>query len=384
MPQRFEQSSVPRRIGLVIDVVGAYGRGVVRGIMAYAKPRNWVVAIEPRWSFEDSPEVEDWDVEGVIAFVYSEAFQRRVIKRKVIATNVSNFIPDIRLPTVIPDDAGVARLAVDYFRERGFKHFGFYGPLEHGFSFLRQEAYAARVREIGGTLHVCNPRAQDTVAWARDTPKPAAVFACNDQWAHQFLKDCRRASIDVPGEISILGVDNDDLVNALVHPSLSSIELPTERIGFEAAQMLDRLLDGEPAPAEPVRLPPIGVVTRQSTDISAISDADVLAAIAFIRQHHDKPIRVEDVVAAVPLGRRTLERRFRTATGRSMLSEIRRAHIEHAKQLLRATQLSMDAIAKACGFSNISRFGITFRDLTGMTPSEFRRSQQTVQARLPL
>jgi LacI family transcriptional regulator len=83
----------------------------------------------------------------------------------------------------------------------------------------------------------------------------------------------------------------------------------------------------------------------------------------------------------VPLGRRTLERRFRQAMGRSILSEIRRAHIERAKQLLSATQLSMPAIAESCGFSNASRFGITFRQLTGVTPSEHRRSLQSLAQR---
>src|SRR6266403_856143 len=97
----FNRDVKSRRIGLAIDVVGAYGRGVVRGIMAYAKPRNWVITVEPRWSFEDTPDVKDWDVDGVITQVHSKEFQRRVMRRRISATNVSNFIADVRLPTVI-------------------------------------------------------------------------------------------------------------------------------------------------------------------------------------------------------------------------------------------------------------------------------------------
>lgn len=376
MPRSFRRTFTARKIGLAIDVVGAYGRGVVRGVMAYAKPRNWVITVEPRWSFEDAPDVKQWDVEGVITQVYSRDFQRRVLARGVTATNVSNFIADkVRLPTVIPDDRAVGLLAADYFRGRGFRQFGFCGPLDHGFSVLRLEGFRAGVDRIGGELHVCDPRAQEMVKWARSLPHPVAVLGCNDQWAHQLLNDCRRAGIDVPAQLAILGVDNDDLINALVAPSLSSIDLPTERIGFEAARLLDRLLDGRNAPpADPIVFPPGGVVTRQSTDVSAISDPDVVAASKFIREHADQPIRVEDVLDGVPLGRRTLERRFRQAMGRSILSEIRRAHVERAKQLLGATQLSNPAIAEACGFSNSSRFGITFRQLTGVTPGEFRRN----------
>ncbi|MBC8105618.1 MAG: substrate-binding domain-containing protein [Anaerolineae bacterium] len=377
MKAKFKRSFTPRKIGLPIDVVGAYGRGVVRGIMAYAKPRNWIITVEPRWGLEQIPDVKDWDVEGVIAQVGSAKFQKRVIAQKIPATNVSNFIPDIALPTVIPDDHAVGVLAADYFRGRGFQHFGFCGPPDHGFSLLRLQGFKKRVAEIGGDLHVCDPRKQDMPEWARALPQPVAVMGCNDHWAHRLLNECRRAGIEVPEQIAILGVDNDDLVNTLVMPSLSSIELPTERIGFEAAALLDRLLDGARPPKEPILFAPSGVVTRQSTDVSAIADADVIAALTFIREHADQPIRVEDVLDGVPLGRRTLERRFRLTMGRSILSEIRRAHIERAKQLLTTTQLAMPAIADSCGFSNSSRFGISFHQLTGMTPTEYRRLQST-------
>ena len=375
MKSKFKRAFKPRKIGLPIDVVGAYGRGVVRGIMAYAKPRNWVITVEPSWGLEQIPEVKDWDVEGVIVQVGSARFQTRLIQRKIPATNVSNFIPQINLPTVIPDDRAVGILAADYFRGRGFQHFGFCGPPEHGFSRLRLEGFAQRVEQVGGDLHMCDPRKQDMPAWARALPHPVAVLGCNDHWAHRLLNECRRAGIEVPAQMAILGVDNDDLMNTLVMPSLSSIELPTERIGFEAAALLDRILDGGKPPGSPMLLAPRGVVTRQSTDVSAIADADVIVALTFIREHADQPIRVEDVLDAVPLGRRTLERRFRSSMGRSILSEIRRAHVERAKQLLATTQLSMPAIADTCGFSNSSRFGISFSQLTGMTPTEYRRLQ---------
>jgi LacI family transcriptional regulator len=350
--------------------------------MAYAKPRNWVITVEPRWSFEDAPDVKDWDVDGVITQVHSREFQRRVLARRITATNVSNFIGevDVKLPTVIPDDAAVGAMAADYFRGRGFLEFGFCGPWDHGFSILRLGGFKKRVAELGGRLHVCDARITDIVKWAARLPKPIAVLGCNDQWAHQLLNDCRRAGIEVPNQLAILGVDNDDLINALVVPSLSSIELPTERIGFEAARLLDDLLDGAPRPTTPITIAPSGVVTRQSTDVTAVSDPDVLAALNFIREHADQLLRVEDVLEQVPLGRRTLERRFRVAMGRSILSEIRRAHVERAKQLLSATELSMNAIADACGFSNCSRLGITFRQLTGFAPGEYRRTMKSVAA----
>src|SRR3954453_14386537 len=192
----------PRRIGLAIDVVGAYGRGIVRGIMAYAMPRNWVITLEPQqWSFETVPALTRWAVDGIIAQVYNAEFQRRVLRTKLPATNVSSSILHAKLPTVVPDDAAVGVLAADYFRGRGggglapdffrgrgFRQFAFVGPPQFGYSTRRRQGYAERVAAIGGTLHVCDPLTQDMDAWVRALPKPIAMFGCNDQWAHELLK----------------------------------------------------------------------------------------------------------------------------------------------------------------------------------------------------
>jgi LacI family transcriptional regulator len=145
-----------------------------------------------------------------------------------------------------------------------------------------------------------------------------------------------------------------------------------EKLGYEAAKLLARLMAGKRAPRKPVHLPPVRVVVRQSTDVMAIIDRDMVQVLRYIREHANEPITVRDVLRAVPVSRRALEQRFRALLGRSPLQVIRRAHIERAKQLLTDTDMQMPAVADASGFANAARLSLLFRRETGMTPSEFR------------
>jgi LacI family transcriptional regulator len=172
--------------------------------------------------------------------------------------------------------------------------------------------------------------------------------------------------------MAVLGVDNDELFNALVTPSLSSIELPTEQIGFEAAAQLDRLMNGEKL-APLTLLPPVRVVPRASTDVLSIEDDDIVLAVRFIREHAAEPLQVDDVLDHVPLSRRSLERRFRQLVRHSITDEIRRAHISRAKELLANTDLAMSQVAAGSGFTTATRLGIVFHKEVGESPSEFRR-----------
>jgi LacI family transcriptional regulator len=171
----------------------------------------------------------------------------------------------------------------------------------------------------------------------------------------------------------VLGVDDDELINTLMTPSLSSISTPVEQIGYEAAALLDRIMEGERVPVATTLVAPLRVVTRKSTEVLMVDDPDVGAALRFISEHADKPIHIEDLLEHVPLSRRSLERRFRDTLKRSVSEEIRRVHIERAKQLLITTDLSIKQIAKASGFESATRLGISFQNESGEPPSEFRK-----------
>jgi LacI family transcriptional regulator len=364
-----------RRIGLAIDAVASYGRGAIRGIMAFCKSNpRWIIAVEPLWSFGTLPDLEEWEVDGILVQTFSPAFEDGVLERKLPAVNISNFCSGgSRLPTVIPDDLAVGRVAADYLLSLGFRDLGFCWPGDSEYGRLRLESFRQHVQNAGANFHECNVSKQDINAWLPSLPRPAAVLGCNDDWAHRVLNIARRNGIRVPDELAVLGVDDDELFNTLVTPSLSSIALPAEQIGYQAAALLDRIMDGQKAGADPVLLPPVRAVLRESTDVLSVSDSDVALAIRFIREHATRPLQVDDILEHVPLSRRSLERKFRKAIGRSISAEIRRAHIERAKTLLISTDLAMPQIAAAAGFTTATRLGIVFQKELGEPPTEFRK-----------
>jgi LacI family transcriptional regulator len=177
----------------------------------------------------------------------------------------------------------------------------------------------------------------------------------------------------VPEDVAILGCDNDELICTLAHPPLSSIQNVGEQTAFEACAMLERWLDGHPPPEKPLLVPPPGVVVRQSSDILTIPDADLRAAVRFIRNHVEEMIGVDDILREVMISRRSLERKFKTHLGRSPLDEIRRARVERVKELLSGSDMPMPQIAARAGFSGPDRLAVVFKDETGMAPTDYRK-----------
>jgi LacI family transcriptional regulator len=181
-----------------------------------------------------------------------------------------------------------------------------------------------------------------------------------------------RAGRAVPDDVAVLGVDNTRLICETGRPTLSSIDANQRQVGFEAARLLDEVMAGR-STIQPVHtVPPRGVVSRESTDVLAIPDRQVLSAIRFIREHAHRPIQVPDVVEATTCSRRPLETRFKKLRGRTVLQEIHHAQIELARRLLLQTDFPITQIHTRCGFGSYQRLHETFRRLTGTTPSSYR------------
>jgi LacI family transcriptional regulator len=283
----------------------------------------------------------------------------------------------MRIPSVLPNDAAVGKLAFDYFTDRGFRAFAFCGHPRAAWSLERCDALrkACRSREGLTFTHVL---AADRVphAWVRSLPRPCAVLAANDRYAWHTIDVCRELGVAVPEDIAVLGVDNDPLLTDMVRPTLSSITIPDEQIGFEAARLLDQMLQGKRASMTPLLLPPQGVVTRHSTDVLSIDDPDVAEAARFIRENASNSITVQSVLDCVSMSRRNLERRFKRVMKRSLLDEIRRVHLDRATRLLRETDLDMPRVAEQSGFGSPIRFSTVFKEMMGIAPSIYRRKNR--------
>ena len=372
-----------KKVGILVDFAGGYGRSVLHGVMHFAQfaANDWEFAMPPMYRLSRTGRLDPRQLDGVIVMLHDERSARPFQQARVPVVNTARTLSLerlqlARLHSVLPDDEAVGRMAYRYFRERGFSNFAFCGHPTGDWSLARQHAFANSARADGFECHATVHADQVPAKWLAGLPKPVALLAANDRYSWYAVDACRIAGRKIPDDIAILGVDNDELTVAMARPALSSIELPGFRIGEEAAALLGALMAGERVSPVPRLLPPDSVISRASTDVLAMDDEAVVQALRFIRANGSKAITVDDVLDAVPLGRRSLERRFRQALGRSLLDEIRQVHIERSKRLLRETTLDMPVIARESGFASAVRFSTVFHQVVGMPPTAFRRAQQ--------
>ena len=299
--------------------------------------------------------------------------------------NVSTVHPKMTGPRVMVDHHEVGRMAARYFLERGFRTFGYVGYENHLFSVGRLQGFRSEIEDRGCEVHShleerikhSDPTApyDSSVAlleWLSALPSPIAVFCANDVQGFRIAEACREQNIEIPERLALMSVDDDKLLCDLAQPRLSSVALPTRRIGYESARLLDGLIRGRKPPRGPMLLPPTGIVERASSDITAIENETVAEALKFIRGNANRRINVNDVCKATCVSRRLLERNFRHTLQRTVADEIRRAHMETARRLLAQTQMSMADIASAAGFSDSKHFATVFRRLQGTTPTTYR------------
>lgn len=375
-----------RHILIVMQRWVGYLHGVQVGLSNYFLQRPaWIwTQILPRPEFLST--IGKMKADGVIAYV-EPSYLRALRRLGVPVVDVSNWVPETGFPRVLADDVAIGRMAADYFFDLGLRHFAVVGPAATAFGRLRCKGFAEVLAKQGLAFDRVGHRKRsrsmgfnvppgvdrDIFVWLLQAPKPVGVFGLTDDAAVQVLTACRAAGVRVPDDACVLGVDNDELITRVGNPPLSSIALPTQRIGFEAARLLEKLMAGEPPPPKPLLFLPISVVARQSTDLLAIADKDVQTAVRYIRERVYERVTVKSLLKVVPLNRRYLERKFRQYTGRTPLQEIRRVRLEKAKELLSYTDMPMPAIAKQSGFPNPERMANIFRAVLGLKPTEYRR-----------
>ncbi len=367
-----------RRVGILFDTVGAFGRGAFRGINRYCLlARHWTLQEPPLASHWAPVRWEDWPVDGFIMQINGEEMLRKALKLSVPIVNISGSLLDTPLPSVFVDDVAVGRLAAGHFIDRGFRSFAYLGRPDTGFSAKRKRGFIARLKEAGFPCEVHESWLElddgTQVKWLRSLPHPTALFVYNDQRARATLQQCQQLGIAVPEQLAILGVDDDELFRDLGGLSLSSIQTPAEEVGYRAAALLDAMMEGGKPPRRPILLPPGLLRVRHSTDTLALHDPDMALAMRFIREHAHEAIQVRDVAKAALIGRRSLERRFRAALGRSPLDEIMRVRLDRARQLLIETNLKMPDIARRSGFASATYMATAFGRMYGMSPRAYRK-----------
>jgi LacI family transcriptional regulator len=377
--------SNPPHVAVLIEASRAYGRGLLEGVARYVREQGpWSIYFKPQGLREVTPRwLAHWKGDGILARFDDIAAARKLRRTKIPVVDLRGRLPNQGFPFIGVDNAGVADLALRHLLERGFKHFAFCGLArgEHPHMDERARCFIAGVKKSGFRCSHFVPRPnlawedeqQELAAWTKRLPKPVGIMTCNDDRGQQLLDACRRANVQVPDEAAVIGVDNDTVLCGLSTPTLSSVDVNPQRIGYEAAALLAKLMAGRPAPRKVHELPPLGVVTRQSSDVLAITDRDVATAVRFIRQHACEGINVDDVLKSLPLSRSSLERRMKSALGRSPKEEILDVQIAKARQLLSDSVLPIKVVAQRAGFSTEKYFGDVFYRKTGWRAGAFRK-----------
>lgn len=379
MPER-------RSVALLIETSKTYGRGLLRGISRYVRThRPWSIFIEERGLADPLPAwLDGWNGDGVILRSASNT-QADAMRRRDVPIVYLGELRDTGLPMLHSDERMIARMAAEHLLERGFHTFGFVGLRGTIWSERRLEFFTERLQESGRTCEVFEFRAsrgepstwlaqeKDLTTWLRGLSQPAALLACYDVMGVRVLDACRSAEIAVPEQVAVIAVDNDPLLCTLATPPLSSVAHDLDRIGHEAAALLDRMMDGESPPRKEMLIEPSGVVCRQSTDVLAIPDTQVAKALRFIREHACDGIDVDDVVRVVQMHRATLKRRFEKLLGRSPKAEIMRLQLRRVKELLRETDFTLVRIADLTGFRHSEYMSVLFKRKEGVTPGQYRR-----------
>jgi len=379
-----------RRVALIIETSSSYGRDLLAGMVRFRRThRNWSVFLEQRDLRTDPPAwLSHWQGHGIISRATTKELADAVAATGVPLVELTDRGRDLGFTHVWSDDAAIAKLAVDHLVERGFKSLGFCGFHQEAWSQRREDAFGLEAAAHEAVCDVYNsawhgPEARDweeekqhLKKWILSLPKPAGIFACNDIRGQNVLEACAEAKLTVPEQVAVIGVDDDELLCQLCEPPLSSVIPNAELVGFRAAEWLSLLMDKKQPPERETLIAPLGVATRQSTDVVAIDDPEIAAALRYIREHACEGISVKDVLANVPVSRSTLERQMRKYLNRSPQQEIRAVQVKHACELLAATDLPLEQIAHHCGFVHPEYMHVVFRREMQMTPGAYRRAAQ--------
>jgi LacI family transcriptional regulator len=387
--------SIRRRpaVALLIETSNAYGRGLLEGIVSFVREHDsWSLYVPEMRRGEVPPDwLARWRGNAIIARVENRETARAIRRTKLPVVDVSaaRLLRDV--PWVETDDAAIAVAAAEHLVERGFRRFAYCGDPRFNWSRWRQETFCEAIRARGDSAPIAvfqspgeasaatswSREHKRLIAWVRGLTKPIGIMACYDIQAQRLLDACRDADVAVPEEAAVLGVDDDRLLCNLCTPPLSSVVPNAHRTGYMAAELIDRMMRGERVLAAAHLIPPTGVAVRQSTEVLAIDDRAVAAAVRFIREHACEGINAEDVLRQASISRRVLESRFRKALGRTPHAEIMRVRIERVKRLLTETNLTLEAIAVRSGFRHVEYLSYVFHRETGKRPGRYRREEAT-------
>jgi LacI family transcriptional regulator len=373
-----------KKVILLIKPEGAYDRRLLNGIARYSHSHNsWSIFHEVEENKRALHFVKNWGTTGVIAdFRETEKFQDFLPSIPLITIGANK--TDTSVPNIASNADSISQMAFDHFKERGFKNFAFGGYSDLKWSRDRKNSFEKILKANSRSCDIFLSRymrakkawekeLNSLVEWIIALPKPMAIFGCNDEYGRHIIEACKIAGVYIPEEVSVIGVDDDEIICNLCSPSLSSVLINTEVAGYNAAKLLDKLMDGENMVGQTIIAEPTEIVTRSSSDIFSIDDPEISRVIQFIRNNSNRPLDVVEIAEYACKSRRALYNSFMKAVGMSISEYVRSSRIKQIATLLLKTNLTLDQIAKQLGYSGPEKISRIFQKEKGTTPSEYRK-----------
>ena len=377
------------KILLLTDFSSGYSRNLLKGIVRYSKEVG-------NWSFQRMPLYYRmlYGENGVVE--WAKKWQADAIIAQLTDVNIE-LLNDLNIPIIVQNyrdrNKAVSNLTGDYFNtgvmaakfflNRGYHNFAFYGFKGAIWSRERADGYSHEIEKQGYKLAILENDNKDREEWSynhtvlgnwlQSLPKPVALFACDDHFALQISETCNVYNINVPDDIAILGVDNDDLLCNISDPPLSSIVLDVENGGYNAGKLLHQLITKEITEPFNIVVNPLIIERRKSTEKYAVSDKNIRTILNYIEKNYANHLSVEELVKQVPLSRRVLEKKFKEETGESLYQYIQNYRIDQFTRLLITTDYSLFEAALQSGFENYKNVSRIFRKYKSLSPAEYRK-----------
>ena len=373
-----------KRIVLLLEPSRAFGRQLIMGFAHYSKLHGpWLFYKEPIGLKSCIPSLTSWKPDGII--MRDSIITKELLKLKIptiLAVHDSKYPQN--LPVIKTDSYSIAKMASQHFIEKGLKNFAFCGFDNYDWSKERRIHFSRFNNEAGFKTHIyippkrikkngCENELHYVTDWVNRLPKPVGIFACNDDRGQYILEVCKLLNLKVPEEVAVMGVDNDSLVCNISDPPLTSIALNVESAGYEAAKLIDNMIDKKKVYFKQIMITPSYVVQRQSSDILAIDDFLVVKAISFIKNNAKNKVLVKDVAKAININRRSLERRFKKTIHRSIAKEIKYTRIELISKLLIESDFTISQITSFFNFTDVEHISRYFKKEKGIGLREFRK-----------
>ena len=363
----------------ILLVFQSYRREIHQAIFEYAQSHDWVLEY-----FTYFP--KGWKGDGILTDQIASRELEAVRQGEPIPVVTRTHCKGRRIGNVFGDVDAIAEMAADYFQRRGFRNLAGIDKSTWEFDPCRRFIELVKHRGLEAE-HFCwgdnsddndHPQAlRRTRKFVKNLPKPAAIFLGGMYCANIVFRACEAEKISIPHEVAILTNDDDPFICEAFHPRLSGISGEINHIGLAMARMLDRMMADQNLKPSPCLTAPEKIITRQSTDVLAVSHVPTAKAINYIFENYSKLIGVEDVSRQAGLSLNVLQRNFRQYVGKVPNEFLREVRMNRAKELLEETDDTLEQIARQTGYGCAMTFYTAFKRIFKMTPGAYRRQTRS-------